>query len=74
MTSFVTTSVKVSPDIAKVNVALNKAKQVAVQSMRPIYTGVDRDVLEAFNLSVEGPEKHVSYLRRLLQDANLKIG
>ena len=75
MERHMTDTVKVSPDIRKVNSYLRRAKQVAVSSIHPIYVKEEgKRVLSAFNMDLEGPAKHLSYLNRLLDDANLKIG
>lgn len=75
MERHMTDIVKVSPDIRKVNSYLRRAKQVAVSSIHPVYAGEEGDkVLSGFNLNLEGPAKHISYLNRLLDEAHLKLG
>jgi hypothetical protein len=73
MENTVTDKVRVAPNIRLVNKYLRKAKNVAVSSLHPVYGATDPGVLEAFNLSLEGPPQHISYLHRLLSEANLKI-
>ena len=74
METTVTDKIRVAPDIRLLNRYLHKAKNVAVHSLQPVYATADPDVVEAFNLSIEGPPSRISMLYRLLSDANLKIG
>jgi hypothetical protein len=74
-----TAQVKVAPrNIGLLNQCLQKARRVAVRSIDPIYMPNsipenDEHVIEALNLSLEGPPRHLSYIFRLLDDAGLKI-
>ena len=44
---------------------------MAINSIDPIYT--ESNQLQGFNVRMEGPARHMSYLQRLLSDANLKV-
>jgi hypothetical protein len=44
---------------------------VAISSIDPVYAA--NHEIEAFNIRVEGPPRHMSYFNRLLANANLKV-
>lgn len=67
----VTENMRVTPKIGLVNQYLQKVKKVAISSINPIYA--DNNEIQAFNIQVEGPPRHMSYFTRLLLDANLKV-
>lgn len=73
MENNVVTRFRVKKDIGQLNQYISKVKQVAVQSMQPVFDEEDRKTLQGFTLNLEGPPKYVNYLSRLLGDANLKI-
>lgn len=69
-------NLRVVPAISRLNKYLQRAKKVAISSINPVYFGQEDDgqrKLQAFNIRVEGPAKHVSYFHRLIDEANLKI-
>lgn len=70
--SLVTESLRVTAKIGLLNKYVQKAKKVAINSIDPIYA--DNNEIRGFNVRVEGPAKHMSYLNRLLSAANLKVG
>lgn len=64
--------VKVSPRIGLLNHYVHRVKRVAISSIDPVFS-VDNE-LEGFNVKVEGPPRHMSYLNRLIaSDTNLKV-
>lgn len=67
----VTESLRVTHKIGLLNKYVQKAKKVAINSIDPIYT--DNNEIRGFNVRLEGPPRHMSYLNRLLADANLKV-
>lgn len=74
MERMITDQVRVEPDIAAINRLLNRAQQVAVSEMSPLYTREEgKKVLSAFQLKLEGPPTHISNFLRLIANANLKI-
>jgi hypothetical protein len=68
----VTENLQVTPKIGLLNKYVQKAKKVAINSIDPIYA--DNNEIRGFNVRIEGPARHMSYLNRLLTDANLKVG
>ncbi len=70
-----TETLQVAPAIGRLNKYLQRAKKVAISSINPIYLGHEDGErrLQAFNIRVEGPAKHVGYFRRMIDQANLKI-
>ena len=75
MENFVTAQLRVSPRIRLLNKYIQKAKKVAINSIQPtIYVDANGQQVSALNISVEGPAQHLSYLKRLIDDANLKVG
>lgn len=69
--SLVTESLRVTHKIGLLNKYIQKAKKVAINSIDPIYA--DNNEIRGFNVRLEGPPRHMSYLNRLLSDANLKV-
>ena len=69
----VVTRFRVNKDIGQLNQYISKVKQVAVQSIHPVFDEEDRKQLQGFYLNLEGPPKYISHLSRILSDANLKI-
>lgn len=72
METTVVEHLKIGPRIGLLNKYVQKAKRVAVSSIAPVYTSNE---LTGFNVELEGPPRHMSYLQRLLfSDNNLKVG
>jgi hypothetical protein len=69
MLELVTEEFTVSPEIKQVTHYLNKAKKVALQSIQPVFS--DDLQIKGLNITVEGPEKHMSYFGQLLKSAKL---
>lgn len=69
--SLVTESLRVTPRIGLLNKYVQKVKKVAISAIDPIYA--DNNEIRGFNVRVEGPPRHMSYLHRLLADANMKV-
>jgi hypothetical protein len=69
--SLVTESLRVTHQIGLLNKYVQKAKKVAINSIDPIYA--DDKQIQGFNVRLEGPPRHMSYLNRLLLAANLKV-
>ena len=67
----VTENLRITPKIGLLNKYVQKVKKVAINSIDPIYT--ESNQLQGFNVRMEGPARHMSYLQRLLSDANLKV-
>ena len=67
----VTESMRVSPKIGLFNKYVQKVKKVAISAIDPIYT--DNRQLQGFTVKVEGPARQMSYLARLLLEADLKV-
>lgn len=71
MENTVIENLRVRPRIGLLNKYVQKVQKVAISSIDPIYTGNE---LEAFNIRIEGPPRHMSYFNRLVAaDANLKV-
>ena len=68
---FVTEHLRVTPKIGLLNKYVQKVKKVAISSIDPVYAA--NHEIEAFNIRVEGPPRHMSYFNRLIADANLKV-
>lgn len=73
MENHIVTRFRVKKDIGQLNQYISKVKQVAVQSMQPVFDETDHKTLQGFSLNLEGPPKYIGILSRLLSDANLKI-
>jgi hypothetical protein len=71
MLELLTEEFVVTPEIKQVTHYLNKAKQVAVQSIQPVFS--DDLQVKGLNIKVEGPQKHVSYFGQLLKSAKLCV-
>jgi hypothetical protein len=71
MMDLTTEEFTVSPEIKQVTAYLNKAKQVAVQSIQPVFS--DDLQIKGLSIRVEGPEKHLSYFGQLLKTAKLSL-
>jgi hypothetical protein len=74
---FTEESIVVRPQIGLLNRYAQKAKQVAITSINPIFSASEaenqrRDLL-ALRIQVEGPSRHLSYFNRLIEGANLKV-
>jgi hypothetical protein len=69
MLEMLTEEFTVSPEIKQVTNCLNKAKQVALQSIQPVFS--DDLQVKGLNIKVEGPQKHVSFFGQLLKSAKL---
>jgi uncharacterized protein (DUF1778 family) len=67
----VTENLRVTHKIGLLNKYVQKAKKVAINAIDPIYA--DDNQIRGFNVRLEGPPRHMSYLNRLLSDANLKV-
>lgn len=67
----VTENLRVTHKIGLLNKYVQKAKKVAINAIDPIYA--DNNEIQGFNVRLEGPPRHMSYLNRLLSDANLKV-
>jgi hypothetical protein len=65
----------VRPNIGLLNRYAQKAKQVAITSINPVFSGAEaeskRRELQALRIQVEGPQKSLSYFHRLIEGANL---
>lgn len=61
---------RVTPRIGLLNKYVQKVKKVAISSIHPVYADNE---LQAFNICIEGPPRHMSYFNRLIADANLKV-
>ena len=70
METTITEELRVTPRIGLLNKYVQKAKKVAINSINPVYADNE---LQAFNISIEGSPRHVSYFNRLIADANLKV-
>ncbi|MBX2860322.1 MAG: hypothetical protein KTR14_03750 [Vampirovibrio sp.] len=67
-------NIRVLPDISRVNGYLQKAKEVAIKGISPVYADNGaKGELAALSIQVEGPAKHLSYFYRLIDEANLKL-
>ena len=73
-------SILVQPQIRLLNTLAEQSKKVAVTGLSPVFEELSKNSLEAeserrqllgFRLNIQGPERQVSYFKRLLQDANL---
>lgn len=62
---------RVRPRIKDLNRYAQKVNQIAISSIHPIYA--DNNELQAFNICIEGPQRHVSYFNRLIAKADLKV-
>ena len=69
-------SLLVRPEIGLINRYAQKAKQVAITSVNPVFGAADaesqRRALQALRIQVEGPRQHLSYFNKLIEGANLK--
>lgn len=61
---------RVRPRIKDLNRYAQKVNKVAISEIHPIYADNE---LQAFNICIEGPPKHVSYFNRLIAKADLKV-
>ncbi len=70
-------SILVRPEIRLLNRYAQKAKQVAITSINPVFSASEaeseRRNLQALRIQIEGPQKHLSYFNRLIENANLKM-
>lgn len=66
----------VRPDIGMLNRYAQKARQVAITAINPVFSAAEaeskRRALQALRIQVEGPQKSLHYFNRLLEGANLK--
>ncbi len=70
MENTIVEQMRVSPKIGLLNKYVQKVKKVAISSIHPVYADNE---LQAFNICIEGPPRHMSYFNRLIADANLKV-
>ncbi len=74
---FIEESILVRPEIRLLNRYAQKAKQVAITSINPVFSASEaeshRRDLQALRIQVEGPPKHLSYFNSLIEGANLKF-
>jgi hypothetical protein len=74
---FTEESMLVQPKIGLLNRYAQKAKQVAITAINPVFSGAEaenhRRALQALRIQVEGPQKSLSYFNRLIEGANLKV-
>ncbi len=75
--TFTEESLLVLPQIRLLNRYAQKAKQVAITSINPVFSASEaesqRRGLQALRIQVEGPQKHLSYFNSLIEGANLKV-
>ena len=64
-------TLRVIPQIRLLNKYVQKAKKVAIDAIHPVYS--QERQLKGFEVRVVGPAGHLSYFRRLIDEANLKI-
>lgn len=74
---FTEESLLVRPKIGLLNRFAQKAKQVAIISINPIFSSSEavdqtRNLL-ALRIQVEGPSRHLNYFHRLIEGADLKM-
>jgi hypothetical protein len=74
---FTEESILVRPNIGLLNRYAQKAKQVAITAISPIFSGSEaesrRRELQALRIQIEGPQKSLSYFNRLIEGADLKV-
>lgn len=74
---FTEESLLVRPEIRLLNRYAQKAKQVAITAINPVFSGSEaeshRRNLQALRIQVEGPQKSLSYFNRLIEGADLKV-
>ncbi len=70
-------SILVRPQISLLNRYAQKAQQVAITAVNPVFSGYEaeshRRNLTALRIRVEGPPKSLNYFNRLIEGANLKM-
>jgi hypothetical protein len=67
---------RVLGEIRLLNKYVQRAKKIAIRAINPVALadGAELESKPTFNIEVEGPPNHISYFKKLLIDANLKIG
>lgn len=74
---FLEESLLVQPKIGLLNRYAQKAKQVAITAVNPVFSASEaesnRRGLQALRIQVEGPQKSLNYFNRLIEGANLKV-
>lgn len=74
---FVEESYLVQPRISLLNRFAQKAKQVAITSVNPVFSHAEaedaRQRLMALRIQVEGPSRSLARFRHLLEGANLNV-
>lgn len=69
-----TENFRVIPQIRLLNKYVQRAKKIAISSINPVTLhNAQGSTVNALNIRVEGPPKHISYFHRLISEANLKI-
>jgi hypothetical protein len=66
----------VRPDIGLLNRYAQKARQVAITQIDPIFESgnlADQKDLSALRINVEGPSKYLQYFQRLIDGADLRV-
>lgn len=70
-------SILVRPEIGLLNRFAQKAKQVAITSISPVFSASEaesqRRSLQALRIQVEGPQRSLNYFNRLIEGADLKV-
>ncbi len=70
-----TENIQVLADIRRLNEYVQRAEKIAISRMNPVKVGSSLGgPVRSFNIQVEGPPKHISYFKQLIDKANLKIG
>ncbi len=66
---------RVVAEIRLLNKYVHRAKKVAISAINPVVMegSMAGSPVRALNIQVEGPAQHVSYFKRLIDEANLKI-
>jgi hypothetical protein len=70
-------SMLVRPEIRLLNRYAQKAKQVAITAINPVFSGSEaesrRRELQALRIQVEGPQRSLNYFNHLIENADLKF-
>lgn len=74
---YIEESILIRPDIGRLNQYAQKAKQVAILSINPVFSSYEAETqtraLQALRIQVEGTQNAMRYFNRLLEGANLKV-
>lgn len=80
MLKFIEQTFTIRNDIGQLNEFAQKAKQVAITAINPVFTagsGADSEAqrrdLMALRIQVEGPTQSVNYFKRLMEGGNLNF-